>query len=210
MTQKILLETTRKAILNGSEFTIHKAVGSIRKNCRFAVDATEIPDFLLHDGAVEINSDGTVTLHAVEGPATRSFPVYICWEEASAQNSDKVPGMYGAWPKDNGAETLSIVDGVCYNLPAMVKASILSDVVPEWVMSAGFPVSRKGDDWTLIRTDWGGDVRTGHVGVAFWCEYAPGDVNILSLAERSASEYTVSVDGTDVALLTELFPELLA
>ena len=151
-----------------------------------------------------VNEDGSITLHAVECPATRNFPVYICWEEVSAENADKVPGNFGSWSKDNGDETLKVVDGKCYNLPSMVKATLITEVVPEWVESAGFPLERKGDTWELTRTDWGGEVRKGTIGKALWCFYGEGDVNILSLDEKSATEYIVTIDGEDVGILTDL------
>ena len=122
---------------------------------------------------------------------------------SSEENADKVPGKYGSWSKDNGDTTLKVVDGKCYNLPAMVKATILSDEIPSWVSETDFPVERKGDTWELNRTDWG-EIRTGTIGRAFWIQHRAGKVNILSLAEKSADEYIVSVDGEDVGKLTEL------
>ena len=109
-----------------------------------------------------INNDGSITLYAVECPATRTFPIYICWEEVSAENADKVSGKYGSWSKDNG------------------------------------------DTWELTRTDWGGEIRKGDIGKAFWCLYGKGDVNILAIAEKSADEYIVSFNGEDVGKLTDL------
>lgn len=188
----------------GKEISIHKAVGKVRENCDYATAIDEIPAFLLEDGAITTNDDGSITLHAVECPATRHFPVYVCWEEVSAENADKVPGKYGSWPKDNGDSTLKVVDGKCYNLPSTVKAVLITEDVPEWIIAAGFPVTRNGDTWELTRTDWGGEVRIGTIGTAFWCQYAEKDVNILTLAEKSASEYIVSIDGEDVGVLTEL------
>lgn len=49
-----------------------------------------------------------------------------------------------------------------------------------------------------------GKVRVGTIGKALWCLYGEGDVNILALTEKSASEYIVSIDGEDVGILTDL------
>lgn len=187
----------------GKEIFIHKAVGKVRENCVYAKSVDEVPEFLIEDGAIELNKDGSITLYAVECPATRNFPVYICWEEVSAENTDKVPGNFGSWSKDNGDTTLKVVEGKCYNLPSMVKATLITEVVPEWVKEAGFPLERKGDTWELTRTDWG-EVRKGDIGKALWCQYGEGDVNILALAEKSATEYIVTIDGEDVGMLTDL------
>ena len=190
----------------GKEFTIHRATGKVRENCVYAETLSDVPSFLIEDGAIVVNNDGSITMIAVEGPAPRQFPVFICWEEVSAENANKVSGKYGCWPKDNGATTLKVVDGKCYTLPAMVTAVLITaDSVPEWVLEAGFPVMRNGNTWELTRTDWGNEVRVGEIGKSFWCLYGPGDVNILSISEKSAAEYIVSVDGKDVGTLTELF-----
>lgn len=188
---------------------IHKAIGAVRENCVYATSIEEVPAFLLEDGAIKANADGTITLYAVECPAVRAFPVYVCYEQVSEENAHKVPGSYGAWPKDNGDTTLKVVDGKCYNLPATVKASLITEEVPEWVISAGFPVERKGDTYELTRTDWGGEVRVGRIGKALWVQYGASDVNILDLAERSAAEYIVSENGKDIGILTELLADLI-
>ena len=192
-----------------SGICIHKAVGKVRENCVYATSIEEVPAFLLDDGAVKANADGSITLYAVECPATRSFPVYVCFEQVSEENAHKVPGIYGAWSKDNGDTTLKVVDGKCYNLPATVKASLITEDVPEWVTAAGFPVERNNDTDELTRTDWGGEIRVGRIGKALWVQYGENDVNILDLAEKSASEYIVTEDGKDIGILTELFAELL-
>lgn len=168
-----------------------------------------MPAFLLEDGAVKANDDGSITLYAVECPAIRTFPVYVCFEPVSEENAHKVPGIYGAWSKDNGATTLKVVDGKCYNLPATVKASLITEELPDWVIAAGFPVERKNDTYELTRTDWGGEVRVGRIGKALWVQYGEKDVNILDLAEKSASEYIITEDGKDIGILTELLADLL-
>lgn len=188
---------------------IHKTVGKVRENCIYAQNINEVPAFLLEDGAVKANDDGSITLYAVECPAIRTFPVYVCFEPVSEENAHKVPGIYGAWSKDNGATTLKVVDGKCYNLPATVKASLITEEVPDWVIAAGFPVERKNDTYELTRTDWGGEVRVGRIGKALWVQYGEEDVNILDLAEKSASEYIITEDGKDIGILTELLADLL-
>lgn len=193
-----------------SGICIHKAgVGKVRENCVYATSIDEVPAFLLEDGAVKDNGDGSITLYAVECPATRAFPVYVCFEQVSDNNAHKVPGIYGAWSKDNGDTTLKVVDGKCYNLPATVKASLITEEVPTWVVAAGFPVERRDDTYELTRTDWGGEVRVGRIGKALWVQYGESDVNILDLAERSAAEYIVSEDGKDIGCLTELLADLI-
>ena len=193
-----------------SGINMHKAVGKVRKNCVYAKTLSDVPAFLLEDGAIMVNSDGSITLYAVECPATRTFPVYICFEQVSEENVHKVPGIYGAWPKDNGDTTLKVIDGKCYNLPSIVKASLISEDVPNWVIATGFPVVRNGSTYELTRTDWGGEVRVGRIGKAMWMQYGENDVNILDLAEPSASEYIVSDDdGKDVGVLTELLADLI-
>ena len=191
--------------IKSGPIVIHKECGKLRNNCVYATSAKQIPGFLIEDGAIEVISNDAIVLHAVEGPAIRKFPVYICWEEASLENQSKIPGKYGTWPKDNGDETLKVVDGKCYNLAANVQAVLMGDELPDFVVDAGFPVTRKGDNWELIRTDWGGDVRVGTIGQAFWCMYGVGDVNILAITEPSAQEYIVSENGVDIGRLVDLF-----
>ncbi len=204
MTNNVNATKATETIRSAQEFIIHKAVGKVRENCVYAESLDQVPQFLIEDGAIVPNEDGSITLYAVECPATRNFPVYVCWEEVSAENADKVPGKFGSWSKDNGDTTLKVVDGKCYNLPSMVKATLITEVVPEWVTEAGFPLERNGEDWELTRTDWGGEVRKGAIGKALWCSYGEGDVNILALAEKSAAEYIVTIDGEDVGILTDL------
>ena len=191
------------AIREGAEFQMYKkGVGSLRKNCVYAQSMKDIPHFLIDDGALEIaRGEDAITMNAVEGPAVRKFPVFICWEEVSEEKRDLVPGDFGCWPKDNGATTLKVVGGKCYNLPTTVKAAlILEDEIPEWVQNAGFPVHKNGEFYELVRTDWGGDVRVGGIEEALWMWYGEGDVNILSLTEKSADSYVVNIDGKEVSL----------
>ena len=194
----------KEAIRKGEVLLIHKAVGKVRENCVYARSIDDVPAFLIEDGALVINTDGSITLYAIESPATRNFPVYICWEKVSEENKDKVPGDFGSWSKDNGDTTLKVVDGKCYNLPALVKAVLMTDELPSFVQEAGFPVVRNGENWELTRTDWGGEVRVGTIGEAFWCQYGVGDVNILAIAESSAAEYIVSFNGEDIGRLVDM------
>ena len=194
----------KAAIYNNEVISIHKAVGKVRENCVYATSIEEVPAFLIEDGAIVLNEDGSITLYAVECPATRTFPVYVCWEPVSEENKDKVPGNFGSWSKDNGDTTLKVVDGKCYNLPATVKAVLMTDELPTFVKDAGFPVVRNGENWELTRTDWGGEVRVGTIGKAFWCQYGEGDVNILAVAESSAAEYIVTFNGEDVGHLVDM------
>ena len=196
---------TIEKLRSGEEFSIHRSVGTVRENCVYAESISDVPNFLISDGAISVNEDGTaITLNAVEGPAVRSFPVFVCWEHVSAENAEKVPGSYGAWSKDNGFTTLEVIDGRCFNLPSMVRASLMTtDYVPEWVTTAGFPVYKKGDTWFLNRTDKG-EVKTGTVGQAVWCCYSANDINILDINEKSATEYIVTIDGEDIGTLTDV------
>lgn len=204
------IENLVSGIRNGNECLIHKdSVGQVRENCVYAKNLAEVPAFLLEDGAVEANADGSITLYAVECPATRNFPVYVCYEPVSEENRDKVPGNYGAWSKDNGDATLRVVDGRCYNLPTTISASLMTEEIPEWVISAGFLVNRKGNTYEITRTDANGEVRTGCIGKSMWMQYRKGKVNILNLNEPSASEYILTHDGKDVGVLVELLADLI-
>lgn len=186
----------------GETFGMHKEIGKVRENCLYVTCVEDVPQFIREDKSFVVNEDGTVTMFAIECPATRAFPIYLCWQKVSAENKDKVPGKYGVWSKDNGADTLLVKDGKCYNLPSMVKATLITEDVPQWVIDAGFPVEKKGDEYLLNRTDWG-EVRHGRIRKALWCLYGEGDVNILDLAEESVKEYIVTVDGQDVGFLVE-------
>lgn len=197
-------------IIKGNEVLIHKdSVGKVRENCVYAETLADVPDFLLEDGAAQANADGSITIYAVEGYVIRSFPVYLCYEPVSEENCNKVPGYYGAWSKDNGSDTLRVVDGKCYNLPTTIKASLITERVPEWVMASGYPISRKDETYELIRTDCGNEVRTGRINKAMWVQYRKDKVNILNLNEPSASEYIVNYNGKDIGALTKLLADLI-
>ena len=193
--------------LQHEEFFIHKAE-RLRKNCVLSTGPESIPAFLIDDGAISIIDNNRIELNSVEASVIRHFPVYICWEKVSEENYDRVPGQYGTWPKDNGATTLTIKDGKLYDIPCNLRAALISEKLPQFVCEAvtlaNFSLTRRGNQWKLIRTDWG-EPRIGELGKALWVEYGEGDISILSLDEESAKNYFVIVDRKDVGLLTELF-----
>lgn len=202
------IEMAKAAMMEGKEVRIFRGSMTeltLRKNCALAHSVNEVPEFLVQDGAIVIVNESTIRLYAVEGPVERSFPVYICWEEVSDEKKDSVPGNFGSWPKDNGATTLTEVDGQFYNLPTTNKAVVITDEIPAFIMEAGFPVSIDGNTANLTRTDWGGEVRKGTVGKALWVSYGSNDVNILAATEKSASEYNVCMDGIVYGTVAEIF-----
>lgn len=84
-----------------------------------------------------------------------------------------------------------------------IRAVLMSFDLPKWVKNAGVPVDFDGECWKLSRD---GKTYTGILGKALWCESREGDINILSLTGNTASEYIVTVDGEDVATLSDLIP----
>ena len=84
-----------------------------------------------------------------------------------------------------------------------IRAVLMSFNLPKWVENAGFPVGLDGEYWKLSRD---GKVYTGIPGKALWCESREGDINILSLTGKPASEYIVTIDGEDVDTLHSLIP----
>lgn len=84
-----------------------------------------------------------------------------------------------------------------------IRAVLINFDLPKWVENVGFPVELDGEQWKLTRD---GKVCTGISGKAIWCEYGESDVNILSLAEKLASEYIVTIDGEDIDTLSNLIP----
>lgn len=189
-----------------SVFTIHKKAGE-RKTCRMIRKADEIPQFLLDSGAVRVNDDGSVTMTAVEGPATREIPFFLAWEK-----TEKLPCGYGSWPKDNGASTLDVTeDGRCFDKAAddasmpRYKACKLTIPLPRY-FSAKQSVSIR-NMVCMVQTSWG-ELRTSRIPEtgcdAILIEYEDGGVNILTLSEPSASDYIVEVDGKDIGKLVDL------
>ena len=211
MKTKITKATKAAAMKGNKELKIFRGSLTeltVRKNCVLANSVKEVPDFLVQDGAVSIVDETTIKLFAVEGSVERKFPVYICWEEVSTEKADSVPGKFGSWPKDNGATTLTEVEGKFYNLPTTNTAVVITKNIPSIIKDAGFPVSIEGNTAKLTRTDWGGEVRTGTVGNALWVSYGPNDVNILAATEKSASEYNVLIDGIVYGTVAEFFEKL--
>jgi hypothetical protein len=192
----------------GGTIRIHKEAGKERLNCVLAHNSEEVPDFLLKDKACEINDDGTLTLHAVEGPAKRQFPVYVSWEEVSEEKKDKVPGCYGSWPKDNGATTLVYKDGKLFDkAPVCVAAMLIPGKIPEYF--AKMPNIQLVDGFCEVHTNWG-EVRKAplptKVGTYTACliEYNDGSVNLLTLTEPSAAEYILQdAEGNDIGYLID-------
>lgn len=188
-------------------FVIHKACGE-RKRCRLVHNGSDVPSFLLEAGAVRINHDNTATMMAVEGPATREFPFFLCWEETNKLNCG-----YGTWPKDNGWDTLFVTpDGRCFDKAAdnasmpRYKACRLTHDLPEY-----FRVKKSitiDDSGTChVETSWG-ETRKSKLPEngcnAVLVEYEDGGVNILTLSEPSAHEYLVELNGKDTGKLVDL------
>ena len=201
------IKMAKDTMMKGKEVQIFR--GSLteltlRSNCALAHSVEDLPAFLVQDGAVVIRNENTIRLYAVEGHVERHFPVYICWEKVSDENKDRVPGNFGAWPKDNGDTTLTEVDGKFYNLPNTNTAVIITKEIPAFVKNAGFPVSINGTTANLTRTDWGNEVRKGTVGKSLWVSYGPNDINILTATEKSAEEYNVCIDGTVYGTVAEI------
>ena len=202
------IEMAKEAMMNGKEVLIFRGSMTeltLRNNCVLAHSVNEVPEFLVQDGAIVVVNESTIRLYAVEGPVERNFPVYICWEEVSEDNKDSVPGTFGSWPKDNGATTLTVVDGQFYNLPTTNTAVVITSEIPAFIKEAGFPASIDENIAKLTRTDWGGEIRKGTVGKALWVSYGPNDVNILAATEKSASEYNVCMDGIVYGTVAEIF-----
>lgn len=56
------IENLVSAVCKGEEISIHKTgVGKVRENCVYAKNLKEVPDFLLEDGAVKANDDGSIS-----------------------------------------------------------------------------------------------------------------------------------------------------
>ena len=58
----INIENLVSSVCKGEEISIHKTgVGKVRENCVYAKNLKEVPDFLLEDGAVKANDDGSIS-----------------------------------------------------------------------------------------------------------------------------------------------------
>ncbi len=84
-----------------------------------------------------------------------------------------------------------------------IRAVLMSFNLPKWVENAGFPVDFDGEQWKLSRD---GKIYTGILGKALWCESGEGNINILSLTGNATAEYIVTIDGENVATLSDLIP----
>ena len=192
-------------ISNGELFTIHKEAGKLRETCRFVTCKNDIPAFLIDSGAVSVDGNN-ITMIAVEGSATRSFPVFLSWEE-----SEKTESGYGAWPKDNGFTTL-IVDenGNCFDKAPNYTAALIVHGKPLHEHFAKNGSIKIVGNECQVHTSWG-EIRkvpmpkdeNDHVAVLI--DYGNGSVNLLTLSEKSAAEYIVVNDnGEDVGRLTDI------
>lgn len=195
----------KNTIFNGEMFTIHKKAGKIRPTCRLVTCENDVPEFLIEAGAVSVNGDN-ITMIAVEGSATRNFPVFLSWEE-----TNKIPCGYGAWSKDNGSTTL-IVDenGNCFDKAPNCTAALLVYGKPLPEHFSNNDSIKFVDNECQVHTSWG-EVRkvslpkneTDYVAIVI--DYGGGDVNLLTLSEKSADEYIVmDENGEDVGKLTDI------
>lgn len=192
------------------KFKMHKEAGKLRATCRKVERKEDIPQFLITAGAVKVNDSNSVTMIAVEGPATRQFPFFLSWEETT-----KLQCGYGAWPKDNGFTTLVVdEEGRCYDKAPNVTAALLvyGEDLPE-------PFSKMdrieiADGKCRVHTSWG-EVREAPIPqkdgeyTAVLVDYGDGSVNLLTLTEKSAEEYiVVGDDGQDIGKLVDLIGQL--
>lgn len=188
-------------------FTVHKKAGE-RKTCRLIRNTREIPAFLLDAGAVRINSNGTVTMTAVEGEATRELPFFLAWEK-----TEKLACGYGSWPKDNGWTTLDVTeDGRCFDkaaddsaMPRYKACRLIRPIALYFGVKESISI-RNSHCW--VKTSWG-ETRESQIPEDNHCEailieYEDGGVNILTLSEPSAQDYFVEIDGHDIGKLVDL------
>lgn len=176
---------------------IHKEAGT-RKDAVRIKRESDIPDFLKN--AIEI-MNGNLYLQCVEGKEVSELGVVVGYEV-----SDQTPSGYNCWVIGNAATNLVEKGGVFYKKATVLKAALLSDVIPDFLEGADI---RKNDDgsWS-IRTSWG--VSTGFCGEAYWVLYGINedgtpDANILTRTEKSFRDYIVCDDmGNDLGSLLEL------
>lgn len=195
----------KNRILSGELFTIHKKAGKLRATCKLVGCKNDIPEFLLASGAVSAD-DKTITMVAVEGSASREYPVFLSWEE-----TDKLPGGYGAWPKDNGATTLVVdADGKCYDMAPNLTAALLVGGKPLNEHFANMECVNVEDGDCKVLASWG-EVRTvpmpnaEGVHTGFIVEYGENDINLVTLSEPAAAEYiVVDENGNDVGYLLDI------
>lgn len=195
----------KNAIFNGELFTIHKESGKLRPTCRLVTCENDVPKFLIESGAVSVNGNNIIMI-AVEGSATRNFPVFLSWEETSV-----LACGYGAWPKDNGFTTLIVdEDGNCFDKAPNYIASLLVYGKPlhDHFAKMGNVVITENE--CHVHTNWG-ETRKVRLPknendyVAIVIDYGDGGVNLLTLSEKSAEEYIVmNENGEDIGKLTDI------
>lgn len=197
----------KNKILNGELFTIHKQAGKLKDTCKLVRCKSDIPNFLIDAGAVTATDDN-VTMVAVEGPATRNYPVFLSWEE-----TDSLPCGYGAWPQDNGATTLVVdEDGKCYDMAPSYAAALLvcGGTLNEHFAKIGNISIVDGE--CRVQTSWG-EVRTAPIPkskdehTAVLIDYGDGGVNLLTLSEKSAEEYIVAGANGDIGKLLDILDQ---
>lgn len=193
------------SILKGDTFllTPKKDYGTRCTNCIYAKSVCEIPHFLIEDGAIEVNKNGSINLYDVECYTVRKFPVYIYYSEVHPNFRDKLPGKYRAVPKDDGDTTLKVINGKCYNLSHAALAALVTETVPNWVTDSALPITRIGNIFKLKRID---KTVSGQIGKALWVEYGSKDIRILKITEKNASEYFVTYKGHYIGTLDMLLP----
>ena len=195
----------KKTIFNGEMFTIHKKAGKLRHTCKLVTCENDVPVFLIEAGAVSVDGNN-ITMIAVEGSVTRNFPVFLAWEE-----TNKTDCGYGAWPKDNGFTAL-IVDenGNCFDKAPNCIAALLTydNPLPEHFENMDNIIIENGK--CHVHTSWG-EIRkcpmpkNENEHIAILIDYGNGDVNLLTLSEKSVEEYiVVGENGEDIGYLTDI------
>lgn len=208
--------TTRKNSIPSSTstiipevFSIYKKAGEL-KTCRYVEKPADVPAFLMEAGAVSITADGHLKMIAKEGPAIRSFPVYLKWEK-----SETLKAGYGAWPKDNGDETLNVApDGRCFDKAARDEdmprylACRLTNKLPEPFASKKSISFVTGKCLVCeVKTTWG-ETRKAELPSegfdAVLVEYEDGGANIVAMSESSAYDYFIELNGKTLGKMVDL------
>ena len=83
-----------------------------------------------------------------------------------------------------------------------LPAALVTDELPHLYFGS-LLVSRVGDSWKIITKS--GEERYGEFEKAVFVQYGPGDVNIISLSDPSAREYTVFIAGTTRVNMVDYF-----
>lgn len=176
---------------------IHKEAGTKKDAVRIN-RKEDIPDFL--NGSIQI-VDGMLHLECLEGKEVTELGSVVGYEV-----STQTPSGYNCWVIGNAATNLVEKDGVFYKKATILKAAILSDTVPEFLLGA--TVRKNTDNSWSIKTSWGES--TGFCGEAYWVLYGYNDdgtpdANILTRTEKSFKDYIVCDEqGKDLGRLFEL------